>query len=52
LRGRVRGARWTKFIFGDFAVAILIQFLQGITGFGDFVGVDDTVFIRGASWEA
>ena len=35
----------TVFIWGEFAVAVLIEFLQRLGGFRKFVGVDDAVAV-------
>lgn len=35
----------TKFVFGDFAVAVLIEFLEGFGSFREFVRVDGSVLV-------
>ena len=34
------------FVAREFAVAVLVQFLQRLAGLGDFVGVNDAVFVQ------
>lgn len=39
-------AGWTEFLCGEFAVAILVEFLQGLGGLGDLLGVNDAILVQ------
>ena len=39
------------FVFGEFSVAILVEFLERLGGLGEFVGVDHAVFVQVESFD-